>query len=175
MKYYTVEPTVKKSLYETEIFSKFMGDGTAIHARLQSCWRWGSYMIAVPETVDEIDEWCEAHGVQVEDFGGYDAIIENLLPDPESEYTELGDYEYDNLETFDGISADWEIEVFGPSSSKIDKDELLKQIEDAWEKDWLEGIENLGFESVGTEVEIYCPLNITECDEQGNPLNVMVN
>ena len=57
MKYYKLEPSVKKSVIEWHSFKRKDADGNTIFLRKELGWRYGSWLISVPETDEEIKEY----------------------------------------------------------------------------------------------------------------------
>jgi hypothetical protein len=176
VRYYLLEPKWKKSVYESERFKKTLEDGTTVYATLEVCWRYGKYLIQVPETNEELDSWAEERDVLVEDYGGYDECREALMPDDDEEttYHELDDYDYEMIETWDGISEDWNIHAWGPSKDEVNEniDEYIEELEEAYQENYNEGVNELGYDEDTFFVEIHCPIILTPCDESGNPLEV---
>ena len=56
MKYYRLEPSVKKSIIEWHTFKRKDADGNTIFLRKELGWRYGAWLISVPETDEEIKE-----------------------------------------------------------------------------------------------------------------------
>ena len=48
MKYYRMEPTMKKSVIEYDTFSRIDENGKRILLHREVGWRWGSWLISVP-------------------------------------------------------------------------------------------------------------------------------
>ena len=69
MKYYRIEPTYKKSVVEWTIFRREY-NGTNQFLRKELGWRWGSFVIEVPDTDEEKLEWAKEKG--------YDSLQECL-------------------------------------------------------------------------------------------------
>jgi hypothetical protein len=64
MKYFKIEPTYKKSLVEFTIFTRPLSDFREDAKENQRAtlikelgWRWGEFMVEVPETDEEVAEW----------------------------------------------------------------------------------------------------------------------
>jgi hypothetical protein len=62
MKHYRIEPTYKKSVLEFDIFKRHDEDGNLIFLRKELGWRWGSFLVRVPETEEEALEWVKEQG-----------------------------------------------------------------------------------------------------------------
>ena len=187
MKYFKIEPTYKKSVVEFTYFRRPLeeltnndedkGKFAFLHKELG--WRWGSFMISVPDTEEEIKEFLEERGgydsVQhyLADYHGEEDIIvesttlqEYLLPNTEDDFVDLTeDYDSEMLECWDGCWEDWNIKTNGPVLSDVD--EMMEKIEEAYNEEYEEGVEELGWEFLDSQFEIHCSVTVVECDEHG--------
>lgn len=169
MKHYRITPSYKKSTLEYNVWEKKLDDGTLIRATSEIGWRSGTFVIHVPETNDEIDEWLKNRGMSIEDYGGdYEAVKSSLCPSPTDEVIEFDDYDHEMLDTWDGCWEEWTVDIFGSNKNNYDPDEIKAELEEAYEEEWHEGLENLGYECDDCYYEMHCNPIIEECDEYGN-------
>lgn len=170
MKHYLIEPTYKKSIIETERFDRQDNDQLLT---METGWRWGAFMIDVPETEEEIQTFLESRcyeslEVFLEDHGAT-SLSEVLLPSEDDETVDLSeDYDFDFLYTDDGCWTDFDI-----STNEMDDDEaheLSEQVGESFFEEGYTGLEEGGWESLGTDYYIDCPVTVVECDNNGNPL-----
>jgi hypothetical protein len=91
MKYFRIEPTYKKSVIEATVFRREV-EGKPQFLRKELGWRWGSFLIRVPDTDDEKLEWAKDKGYDsaqecLEDYYGHEDVDSNpdlaeyLLPE----------------------------------------------------------------------------------------------
>ena len=175
MKYFILEPKWKKSVYEFDRYRKVADDGTAIYATRETCWRYGKWIVSVPETNKECDEYLENHSMDLEDYGGtYEELKESLMPseDEETAFHEMDDYDHEFIETWDGCSEDWSVHVWGPGKDTIDVTILQEEIEERWEDANWDGMYDLDYTEDGFWIEINCPIVLTPCSQNGTPLEV---
>lgn len=198
MKYFVMEPTYKKSIQEETVFKKEV-DGNTFWATLDVGWRWGSWLVRVPETEEEIlsfanERFGDHYGAHselyyptiqsvYEDYVSGDCeesdeqiieLIDLFTPDTSEACTfhEVSDYDNDMIETWDGCWEDWSIrqKLSEDDDGYLDEDELdimLEEIEEGWNEDGYESIEQMDFEDVGCEFYINCPVTLKPCDENG--------
>ena len=192
MKYFRIEPTYKKSVVEFTYFRRPLeeltnndedkGKFAFLHKELG--WRWGSFMIPVPDTQEEIDEYIKEEGydsvfefasaygctdivndkeILPEDF----SMVDVLLPSTDNEWIDLTE-DHPNaemLDCWDGCWEDWNIKTNGPVLSDVD--EMMEEIEEAYNEEYEEGVEELGWEFLDNQFEIHCNVTVVECDEHG--------
>lgn len=194
MKHYLVEPTWKKSVVEYEIFKRKDEDGNTIFLRKELGWRWGSFMVSVPETEEEALEWVKNQGYEtLKDWAGdyghleYDDETGEYIEDPETSYLEMivgqslpnetdefvditEDYDMEMIECWDGCWEDWDVYCYQTEIDELQKEEWLEEAIAAWEEDYQEGVEELGWEYVDNMFEMQCSPKITPCTENGKPL-----
>jgi hypothetical protein len=168
MKYFLLEPTYKKSVVEYTTFVKKTEDAT-IRATREEGYRWGSWIIKVPETVEDAVEWCADMNCSFEDDfeNDLDALIESATPDVNNDFHEVDDYNNEFVELFDGCWADWTIHVTGDGKDNYDEEEIQEEVENAWDEEWNSGVENVGYEELGCWCEIQVEPKLTPCDERG--------
>lgn len=168
MKYFLLEPTYKKSVVEYTTFVKKTEDAT-IRATREEGYRWGSWIIKVPETVEDAVEWCADMNCSFEDDfeNDLDALIESATPDVNNDFHEVDDYNNEFVELFDGCWADWTIHATGDGKDNYDEEEIQEEVENAWDEEWNSGVENLGYEEQGCWCEIQVEPKLTPCDERG--------
>mgnify|MGYP000955409845 CR=1 FL=1 len=128
MKYFLLEPTYKKSVVEYTTFVKKTEDAT-IRATREEGYRWGSWIIKVPETVEDAVEWCADMNCSFEDDfeNDLDALIESATPDVNNDFHEVDDYNNEFVELFDGCWADWTIHVTGDGKDNYDEEEIQEE------------------------------------------------
>ena len=173
MKHYLIEPQTKKCVIEREHFRRTREDGVVEMLEMETGWRWGSFMIHVPETDEEIQDLLEDWGVEtlaeyLEDRGA-DSLEQALLPDTDEEELLLTeDYNADMLETDDGC---WVVfNVFGKDLDEEQCEAITEQAEEAYGEDWYDGLESLGWQQGDVYFELHGEFELTECDDGGNPL-----
>ena len=173
MKYYRVEPKMKKSVVETQYYER--EDGLRLSVEIG--WRWGEFLLQAPETDEELQEWLDYRGISREEYDE-DRDSYPLLPDPEEDDTlELEDWEHEMLSTWDGC---WEeYDVFLGYKSEVElteemKDEIIEMLSEEgscalWDE-WEEGHPLHGWDSTDCTTVIYNGFTLVESDEHGNPL-----
>ena len=187
MKYYRIEPTYKKSVVEFESYKKVI-NGVPTFAIKELGWRWGSFMISVPETPEEIKEFLEERGgyesvaEYLADYYGAEDIIteetalkEYLLPNTVDEFVEISeDYDAEMIDCWDGCWEYWNItqnEYNLPEGaqplSDSEKEELAEQIEELYAEDYDESLYAEGWEQVSSWYEIHTSVTVTPCNEHG--------
>jgi len=189
MKYFLLEPTYKKSTVEKTFFRRELEPltgnpedaGKWAYVTKELGWRWGSFLISVPETEEEILEfvkssgyddvlsWAIDHGESITQ--GDDEVLppnfslyNYLVPSEDAEYVDVTeDYpEAEMYECWDGCWEDWEV-----SSTGTTPDVDIEEIEEAFSEDYEEGVEELGWTFVDMAFELHCNPKITPCDENG--------
>lgn len=198
MKYYKLEPSYKKSVVELTIFKRPLQEltGDESHAgkdafvRKELGWRWGDWLIRIPETEEEIAEYLEEKGLESLDeaalYHGYFTfnsetneeipdedfdLRDVLLPKETDDFVDITeDFEdAEMLSTWDGCWEDWSI--YCPTVEVFDHDESwIEAIEEAYDEEYEDGVEALGWQYVDTFFEMHCNPVITECDENGENL-----
>jgi hypothetical protein len=187
MKHFRIEPTYKKSVIELSTFRRPLEEltgndedkGKFAYLRKELGWRWGSFMISVPDTEEEIAEFLEERGSYesvaeyLADYHGEEDIIvesttlqEYLLPSEDDEFVDLTeDYDAEMLDCWDGCWEDWGITTNGPELE--DTDDMIEEIEEAYSEEYEEGVEALGWQFLDNFYEIHCNVTVTPCDEYG--------
>jgi hypothetical protein len=136
---WNLAPKYKKSIQEVEFWTK---DGKVIQYTVW--WRGGNVILNTP--TDEAPEIDLANA----DDDGLDVYS---LADGEN----ILDVEMDSF--YDGDSTEW-IAV-SPDVTEAE----LQEVIDAWEEEWSEGVENLGWELDDNEVYFHGELEIEKVDE----------
>ncbi len=197
MKYFLLEPTYKKSTVEKTFFRRELEPltgnpddaGKWVYLTKELGWRWGSFLISIPETEEEITEWVKYKHPELETFyelavdygltetdeaSGKEVLpadktvselIEGLLiPDVEDDYVEITeDYpDAEMYECWDGCWEDWEVNSLG-TTPDVD----IEEIEEAYSENYEDGVEDLGWTFVDMAYEFHCNPKITPCDENG--------
>lgn len=192
MKYFKVEPTYKKSVVEFDIFKRVDENGHNVFLRKELGWRWGSFMVSVPETMEEAQEWVENQGYETfKDWAGdyghleYDEETQEYIEDPNIDYLELieeqllpkesddfvditEDYDMEMIDCWDGCWEDWTVNSYQTEIDDDLREEWIEAAEAAWEEDYQEGVEELGWEFVDNMFEMHCSPKIIPCDEHGH-------
>jgi hypothetical protein len=196
MKYYIVEPTYKKSLVEKTIFSRKNEEGKTIFLERELGWRWGSFFFTVPDTEEEaiadikeqgydsVLDWAYDHGYTMTDDNGdeildpdssiVDLLTTTLLPEESDDFVDITE-DYGNAEMIecdDGCWEYWNVRSFQVELSEEEQEELVEGVEEAYNEEWEEGVEALGWEFVDTLFELHCSPKITPCDATGTPLSI---
>lgn len=191
MKHYLIEPTMKKSVIEVSVFTRLDENDNIMRLTREVGWRFGSFMVSVPETEEEAIEFVEAQGYDdiltwAIDFGytytnedGEEALDEDLsveelfyqslVPSVEDDYVDITeDFPHaDMIETWDGCWDDWAIYTRDDHLTEEQNDAMIEEIYEAYEEEYEEGVENLGWEFKDTYYEIHCPVTVSPCDEYG--------
>lgn len=185
MKYYRLEPSYKKSVVEIAVFRRKDEDGNNCFLRKELGWRWGSFLLSVPETEEEIQEFLKERGgyesIQewlADIYGDEYYITENttleefLLPSTESDFVDITeDYEdAEMIECWDGCWEYWSASRYPEEYTEEEQEELVEQIEEVYAEEYEEGVENLGWEYVDTYFEMHCNPVLTMCDANGEDL-----
>lgn len=187
MKYFLIEPTYKKSVVEYNSFSKVI-NGVKTFATLEEGYRWGSFLMPIPETAEEIKEFIDSkqdaesieqyldwyHSVSPEEFEAMETIdlAEYLLPNTEDDHIMLTeDFEdAEMLDMWDSCWMFWNIRQNGESENHLteeESDELAQEVEDLYNEDYSESLEAEGWENTDFSNEIHCTVKITPCDRNG--------
>ena len=132
-------PKYKKSIQEVEFWTK---DGKVIQYTVW--WRGGNVILNTPT-----DEAPEIDLVNADD----DGLDVYSLADGEI----ILDVEMDSF--YDGDSTEW------LAVSPDVTEEELQEVIDAWEEDWSEGVENLGWEQDDNEVYFHGELSLEQVVE----------
>lgn len=191
MKYYIVEPSYKKSFVEYTAFRKVSEDGERMHLTKELGWRWGSFMLSVPETEEEAHAYIKEQGYDnvldwAVDFGHtitneeneevlpqdvtvIEMVQQQALPSESDDFVDITeDYPgAEFIDAWDGCWEWWNVNSY-PEIDDAEKDTIIEQVEEAYGEEYEEGVENLGWEFVDTYYEIHSKPTITECDENGN-------
>jgi len=173
MKYVKVEPQFKKCVTDTTTWKKVIEGETAYLTKCET-YRGGSFLINVPETPEEIKE-CLAYrdmtlSEAYEYFGEDFDLNELWLPNPDEDWVEMGDYQAELLDMYDGCATDWNLILSDDIMSEEDQEELLDKLEMVYDEEHDLGIAEEGWEECDCVQEIHCELTLSECDEYGNVL-----
>ena len=192
MKYYRMEPTMKKSVIEYDTFSRIDENGKKIFLHREVGWRWGSWLISVPETQEEIDEYvkskgfdtiqelAESSGYTYSDEDGNEVMVDGftlkdiLVPDEDDDQIDMSeDYsDAELIETWDGCWEFWEVSSYQAEISEEQNEIWSEEAEEAYNEDYEAGLEAIGWSHVFSGFELQCCPSIVECDENGEPLAV---
>ena len=198
MKHYIIEPTHKKSLVERTIFRRTNEEGEKIFLEKELGWRWGSFMISVPETEEEVMDYVKSKGYEGDtavldwacDFGHtmtdengeeildpdtsvLELVQSQLLPSEDDDLVEISeDYEEaEMIDCWDGCWEYWSVRSHQVELSEEEQEAYVEEAEEAYAEENEEGVEELGWEYTDTFFELHCNPKITECDETGAPLD----
>ena len=176
MKQYRMEPTHKKCVIEYETFTKLIG-GVKTYVIKEVDYRWGGWIINVPESKKEIREWCETvRGETLDEMLEYHSTVKDIqfIPDTTMEWIDIDDYDTEMLEMWDDCLCEWAVHQYEPQDlkdcelmSEEDLETLKDSIEELWEEDGSMGLENDGWESTGYSAQVHCSVTLEECDEYG--------
>ena len=165
MKHYLLEPEYKKSVAEYDVFEKTI-DGHTYRVVHEEVFRSGSWIIHVPETEEEINEWLKDRGEDREDYDSVDDM--QFAPPTDEDFHELNDYpNHEFLEMWDGCSGDWYLQ---DPKGEVDEDraeEIIDMVTELWDDGYHENLEANGWESVDCFQQIHCEVTLTECDDSG--------
>jgi len=198
MKHYLLEPTYKKSVVEFTAFKRKDEDGNQIWLRKELGWRWGSWTISVPETKEECLEIIKEQGYEGDtavldwatDFGHTvtDPETQEEVLDPDTSLLEMltsqmlpletddfvdvtEDYHHaEMLECWDGCWEYWHVSSYQKEIDDDEQEAIVEEVEAVYEENYEEGVEELGWEYVGTYYEMHCSPKLTECDARGEPI-----
>ena len=163
MKRYVVTPQNKKSVIELQTFTKEI-KGHKVTMVYEECWRWGSFILDVPETEAEVNEWLKEEvnydtlAECLEDYG-VETIEEILLPDPTEDVLmiteDYGTY-FELVETWDGCASDFRAYCHGSEDalSEEELEQIAEEFSEGWYEDYIEWAEANGW------VEDYCDYEI---------------
>jgi hypothetical protein len=141
MAIWKLETRYKKNIQETEYFNK---DGQVIE--YETWWRWGYAKFDVPDDVDFKDYLKDVEDIDLDDDNGID--IYSLDYD-------LMDHSFD-----DGVACSWTF------PDDMDEEEQ-ERIQELFDEEWHEGMENDGWEATDREVVFHGPFDLTKEEEDG--------
>jgi hypothetical protein len=194
MKHYLLEPTYKKSLVEFTLFKRKDEEGKDIFLRKELGWRWGSFMISVPDTEEEAMEYLASEGYEGEDaflnwamdFGFtiadaatdeievpeepmLELIERQLLPEETDDFVDISeDYHHaEFVDSWDGCWEFWSVDSYHKEIPEEEQEAIIEEVDEVYEEMHEEGVEELGWEFVDTYFELHCSPKITPCDENG--------
>ena len=197
MKHYIIEPTYKKSLVEKTIFRRTNEEGKLIFLEKELGWRWGSFMISVPETEEEALEFIKSEGYEGDnavmdwalDYGHtiwdgdkefldpdttvLEMVQSQMMPEETDDFVDITeDYGHaEMLDCWDGCWEFWSARSYQAELTEEEKDAFVEEAEEAYAEEYEEGVEELGWEFTETYFELHCSPKITECDATGQPLD----
>ena len=169
MKHYLIEPTYKKSVVEIE---RFVNEETGELLVVETGWRWGQFMINVPETDEEIQMYLEQNGYNSLDECLADnrakTLEEVALPEEGDVEVNLTNYDYELLYTDDGCWTD--VNVFNANLSEEVDEEKVEELRDIYFNEMYTGLEERNYLIDETYYIIDSEIKVTPCDEHGNEL-----
>ena len=169
MKHYLVEPTYKKSVAEIERITNIETGELLV---IETGWRWGQFMISVPETDEEIQTYLEQKGY--DNLDTYLAehrattLEEVMLPENGDEEVNLADYDYEFLYTDDGCWTD--VLFFGDNLTEEENEARREELSDVYFNEFYSGLEGRNFFTDETFYIIDCPVRVVPCNENGEEL-----
>jgi len=137
-----LETRYKKNIQETEYFYK--GKDCIEY---ETWWRWGYAKFDVPDDVDFVAYLKDELDIDLEDDNGID--IYSLEFD-------VMDHSFD-----DGVSCQWTF------PDDMDEEEQ-ERIQELFDEEWHEGLENDGWQATDTEVVFHGPFDLTKEEEDGS-------
>lgn len=181
MKQLIMEPTYKKSVLEYQVWTKEI-DGHQVRAVLEIGWRWGSFYINIPETIEEAIAWANErvgdpnYYKTIEevynDYSGgcndFNVLTQSFCPSEEYEYIELDDYDTEMIDCWDGCWEEWTVHV--PHNSELDSDSIREEVEEGWQEESWDWMQENGWEEQDGYFDICCNPKFSEVDENGNAI-----
>ena len=193
MKHYLIEPTYKKSLLEFTLFKRKDEEGKDIFLRKELGWRWGSFMISVPDTEEEAMEYLASEGYEGEDailnwamdYGHtiwdgekeyldpdttiVEMIESQMLPSETDDFVDISeDYHHaEFIDSWDGCWEYWSVDSYHKEIPEEEQEAIIEEVEEVYAEEYEEGVETLGWEFVDTYFELHCSPKITPCNENG--------
>jgi hypothetical protein len=179
MKHYRMEPTYKKSVVENTMYSK---DG--VIATYEEGYRWGQFVIHIPETEEEFEAWATKFGMTLEEANdNYDYIFNDdsvddkylaiCGPDLEGDHFDLDDYDHEMIELWDGCWAFWHVAKKAADEEFTDEEEeeLIEHLQELHEDGYNDGyddaVEHDGWEMTHCWTEVQSTITLVPCDEVG--------
>lgn len=171
MKQYILQPAYKKSVIEWTTWSKEI-NGVKHMLQREVGWRWGAFVINVPETEAEVLAFMDDKGygdvdldIMLDDYG-VTTLEEMCLPDPEEESVELEDYDHEMIETWDGCWDDWSVNCYaGEGLDEDSRYELAEAMQEIYEEGYEEAIEEDGWEFIDSGFAISGEFKLEEVPE----------
>lgn len=168
MKQYVIKPTSKKSVAEIQSFFKEI-NGVKVWVNYEETWRWGSFLLGVPDTEEEIKSYLEDQGCDTmeELLEMYDAetLEDIMLPDPDDDHimlTEDYGYDFELVETWDGCGSWFTARCEGNVLTEEQLEEIANEFEEGWYEDSYEYAELNDWEEKYCDYEIYGGVTIEE-------------
>lgn len=164
MKHYLIEPKTKKPIIERKFLQRTRDDGVVEMLEMETGWRWGNFMIDVPETDEEIRDLLDERGTDslaefLEDHNA-DTLEQVLLPDPDEDVTLLG--WADVLDTYDSC---WVVfNVSGKGLNEEQCEALSEEASEAYGDDGYEGLKNLGWQHGDVYYELHGEFELADFD-----------
>ena len=176
MKYYRLEPTYKKSVVEQTLYYK---DG--VYANFEEGYRWGQFIIYIPETEQEFEDWTSRFGKSLEDYEHVfsdDNIKDKYLaicgPDLECDYLTLEGLDHDMIELSDGCWSSWHVQTEPLGSSEEgepllpeEEEDLIDYLSELYDEGYGESVENAGWKVMDNWTEIQSTVTMVPCDVNG--------
>lgn len=173
MKQYILQPAYKKSVVEWTNWSKEI-NGVRHQLHRELGWRWGAFVLNVPETEEEIKAFVEQQGyddleTMLDDYSA-ETIEEMCLPDEGDEEIELDDYDFEMIECWDGCWDDWSVNCY--KDDGLDDDaryELAEAMQEIYEEGYEEAIEEDGWEFGDSGFTILSGFKLEQVPEGQSP------
>lgn len=184
MKQFVIQPTMKKSVVEVRTFKKVTDEGTQ-WLRYEDCYRWGGFVLCVPETDEEKEDWAKHQGeLSFKDWcEAYDEdpatvdIQSYCLPssdeDPVMIMEDWG-WNAEMIETWDGgCWTEWTVSSYGENKlTEEECEEEAERLSELYYDEYEEGLEAEGWEEVDVDWLIYNEFKITEVPEGESPYDI---
>ena len=169
MKHYLMEPKNKKACAEYDIFQKEI-DGVTYCVVKEEVYRWGSWILHVPDTKQEIADWLEDMGETMESMiDCYESVDKfPFVPDSSDDFIELADYDAEFVEMWDGCSCDWYLQDPKGEIPEDKSEEIIDLVQDIFSENYHEGLEDEGWENVDCFQQIHSEVTLKECDDTGS-------
>lgn len=184
MRQFVIEPLMKKSVVEMQTYVKEI-NGIKHYLRYEDCFRWGGFILSVPETPEEFEDWAKHQGYDTfeqwaadYDFDMVEGdIAEFALPDPEEDgimiHEDYG-WEAEMIETWDGgCWTEWTINAYGEGAmSEEEREEEAERLSEVYYEEYEEGLEEQGWIYEDCEYVLYNGVKITEVGKDESAYDV---
>lgn len=139
MKTYKVEPAQKKSVVEQQSWSKEI-DGVKVWLTYEEVWRWGEFLVHMPDTEEEWKQYAEEIAATIEEAKEYYTVPEDL-----ENGIELEDYDFELISTWDGCASYWYASCYPRDAFTEEQlNEIAEEAENGFYEDSYEYLEGEG-------------------------------
>lgn len=174
MRYYLIDPQEEKSIVKREFFSYYNDEKSKEYVlEIKTGWRWGSFMISIPETQEEIKNFLEKSNADSRTkfikSAGTLTLEQALLPHKNYDTIPLTKkYNAKVQEIDDFCWIDFYIQEGHLSSDE--QTDIIKEVQSAYEKNGYTALADLGWYRENEDFELIGAHTTTECDVNGKPL-----